>query len=191
MVLETFSITWGFAARPFLPAGQGGLILIAGGLSMTVFAMLILMARHHPIGAGTGQRARPPPTRSVSTSGSGVTTVQRSRPVAGPVFERAVAGTRQPSVGNDRLVWPDYVRRAAARAGLGSTTILAVDRTRCIIEVKKCRSCRRGRRGCEKEKRRLRHAARKLSRRARVREVSCNAEGRHICTFQIEMGAKR
>ena len=76
------------------------------------------------------------------------------------------------------------------RVGLGQLQILSLDRSRGMILVAQCRSCReRGTRGgrhdCAFEAGFLQGAAGVLAPAARVREISCDADGRRDCAFEI------
>lgn len=150
------------AALPFLPAGQGPLILIYGGLVVLGVAVpwSVLSSRsriaHHLV-----------PDRHAHTA-------REARVVE--------------SVGvAPGALWAANLPELAAGAGLGPSWLMSAHEDRAQLLLTHCPTCSlRRRRGCEPERRRLERLMRQRHRRVRVREVACN--GRGACTFEVRRG---
>lgn len=160
------------AALPFLPRGKGALILILGG--MAVLVVSLLWSSLVPRSAGVRGRA---------SSRAHAFFAPASAPPS-----RAPAMTPSQSV----PPWIAGVIELANREGLGRAALIMDGEARPVLRLSNCRTCqRRGTAlGCEHERVTLERLVRTFMASGRVLEVSCNADRRGTCTFELHTGAR-
>lgn len=165
--LETISIL--LQGQPLLPAGRGGLILIAGGLVMVTVALFWLSVTPRTATlvshASVFSQAATPTRR-----GARGTLEMPRHPTSADGNVRAGEGPRP---------WAAFIRDAARRSGYGSARVENVSPLKCTIRIDHANPAVL----CRDEERCLRRAAHRIARGARVTEVSCGAS----CVFHIQL----
>ncbi len=180
--LVTYDVAGGMqgalAAVPFLPNGKGALILILGGLAMLAFSLFIARLSSGPV---------PPSTFGL---------VAQRRSNVAPVVFRAITGpkTDEQNVGTATEIsppgaeWVAGLEASVERLRLGRGRILRTDSDRCLFFLADCKTCRNrraGEHGCDRERKLIEGAVRRVASRARVTEMSCDSSGQGACTFEI------
>lgn len=162
-------------AFSFLPRGKGALILILGGMVVLTFSLLLssFVRRRSAddMEGRSGSRKARPARNSFAT-----------RPVA-----PAAGGISSPAP----EPWMRAVMATASRAGLGRPELLESEPLRHVVFLADCRACRGRRRGsgCEHERSILERVMRTFAPQGRVVELTCNADRRGGCTFELRPGA--
>lgn len=146
---------------PFMPPGEGGLILILGGVSMLSFALLLLTLI--PPRMPTGAPGRPEIVGSLAS---------RMRQLPGSSDASSPYG------------WQRALRRSITRTGLAVTVAMAETR-QCVVVVGECRSCIRGRATCAREQHVIQRSIRRCHLVARVEEICCSLRGEPRCAFAV------
>ncbi len=155
------------ASQPMLPAGKGGLILIAGGVVMVTVALLWLSAT--PRSALLVSHASVYQAHQGAPQGRG-RRAQHPSPEESHALAHAGDGPRP---------WAAFIRDAAHGSGYGSAKVEAVSPVRCLIRIEH----KDARVLCRDEERCLRRAAHRIARGAKVTEVSCGA----TCLFEVRL----
>lgn len=162
------------AARPFLPAGRGGLILILGGLNMVVVALLLLLASSPsrapaPVGMSGARRRQVAPRPRGGPAGGGA---RRSAPSMDERTRRLVQG--------------------AMHRQIGSPHVLVAARDRCTLRLHGCRGCesRGAAHGCARERTALQEIGYGIAPGTRVREFACRGRGDDGCWFEVTWGGR-
>lgn len=156
------------ASRPMLPAGKGGLILIAGGVVMVTIALLWLTVT--PRSALLVNHASVYHAGTTTRGGSGNSQQTRPKSRDGPAIVPAGEGPRP---------WAAFIRDAARGSGYGSAQVESVTAVRCLIRIEH----KDARVMCRDEERCLRRAAHRIARGAKVTEVACGA----TCLFEVRL----
>ncbi len=156
------------AGQPLLPAGKGGLILIAGGLVMVTVALFWLSVTPRSamlVSHASVYHAPGGPKRRNGTRG----TVQ--------LDDRAAHALAH--VGEGPRPWAAFIQDAARGSGYGSARVEASTPLACRIRIDHDDAHVL----CRDEERCLRRAAHRIARGAKVREVSCGAH----CVFEVRL----
>ncbi len=155
------------SGQPLLPAGKGGLILIAGGLVMVTVALFWLSV--------TPRSAMLVSHASVYHAGAS----HRRNGTRGTVMDDPHAGHALAHVGDGPRPWAAFIQDAARASGYGSARVETISPLACRIRI----DHEDTRVLCRDEERCLRRAAHRIARGAKVREVSCGA----YCVFEVRL----